>query len=87
MNGMVCCLSLLSYAKKMSDTMDKGCKVCGENINIMRANQSDWVFQRLESGKPSLTGKPRYCYGLVHRECMAPKEAVVEKVSERVIEG
>lgn len=42
-------------------------------------NQSDWVFQRLDSGKPSLTGKPRYCYGLVHRECMAPKEAVLEK--------
>lgn len=47
-------------------------------------NQSDWVFQRLESGKPSLTGKPRYCYVLVHRECLK-QEALVE--SEMVIEG
>jgi hypothetical protein len=48
-------------------------------------NQSDWVFQRLESGKPSLTGKPRYCYGLVHRECVEPGEGVVEEVSEKVV--
>ena len=47
-------------------------------------NQSDWVFQRLDSGKPSLTGKARYCYGLVHRECLK-QEAVVE--SEMVVEG
>ena len=67
------------------DTTDKGCKVCGETINIMPGpNQSDWVFQRLESGKPSLTGKPRYCYVLVHRECRK-QEALVER--EMVVEG
>ena len=70
------------------DTIDKGCKICGENINIMPGpNQSDWVFQKVDTGRVSLTGKPRYHYQLVHRECMAPKEAVVEEVSEMVIEG
>ena len=83
---MVCCLSLLSYTKKREcDTINKGCKVCGENIHIMPGpNQSDWVFQRVESGKPSLTGKARYHYGLVHRECLK-QEALVE--SEMVVEG